>query len=91
MHPVNLAEVLVGGPRQGRGQQMASDLETLGVVVADQLEGEPSRLAELLVRSGLKPPNCCALDTAITRQSALATFDEALAAAARDEGVQVPT
>jgi len=89
VHPVNLAEVLVGGVRQGRGQQMAADLETLGVVVADQLEGEPLRLAELRVRSGLKLPDCCALDTAITRQSALATFDQALAAAARTEGVQV--
>ena len=89
VHPVNLAEVLVGGVRQGRGQQMAADLETLGVVVADQLEGEPLRLAELRVRSGLKLPDCCALDTALTRRSALATFDQALAAAARTEGVQV--
>jgi len=91
VHPVNLAEVLVGGVRQGRGQQMASDIGALGVVVAAQLEGEPLRLAELRVRCGLKFPDCCALDTALTRRSALATFDESLATVARNEGVQVLT
>ncbi len=83
MHSLNLSEVLIGGVRAGRGQEMLSDLHALGVRVADRAEGEPPRLARLRVECGLKLPDCCALDTA------LATFDDALAQAARAQGVTV--
>lgn len=89
IHSVNLAEVLVGGVRAGRGQEMLTDLEAIGIRVAQQLDGEPLRLANLRAESGLKLPACCALDTALTTASALATFDEGLVKAARRYHVTV--
>ncbi len=83
IHPLNLAEVLVGGVRVGRGQELLDDLHAIGLRTAGRLDGEPLRLAALRVETGLKLPDCCALDTALTSQSSLATFDERLAAAAR--------
>lgn len=83
IHSLNLAEVLVGGVVAGRGQELLDDVRAIGVRVADQREGEPLRLAALRVETGLKLPNCCALDTALTSECTLATFDERLAAAAR--------
>lgn len=82
MHPLNLAEVLVGGVREGRGQEMLDDLQAIGIVVAEHHDGEPLQLAELRVRSGLKLPDCCALRTALSSSSTLATVDGDLAKAA---------
>lgn len=89
IHSLNLAEVLVGGARVGRGQEMLTDLEAIGIHVVDRHEGEPLRLANLRAASGLKLPDCCALDTALTTDSTLATFDDALAKAARQRHVTV--
>ncbi len=89
IHSLNLAEVLIGGVRAGRGQEMLSDLHAIGLRVADRPEGEPLRLANLSVECGLKLPDCCALDTALVTESALATFDDALAGAARKRHVTV--
>lgn len=89
IHALNLAEVLVGGVKVGRGREMLADLEAMGINVADRQDGEPLRLADLRVNVGLKLPDCCALDTAMTTTSTLATFDEALAKAARQHHVTV--
>jgi predicted nucleic acid-binding protein len=89
IHSLNLAEVLVGGVRVGRGQEMLTDLEAIGLHVADRKDGEALRLATLRVTSGLKLPDCCTLDTALTTASTLATFDDALAKAARQHHVTV--
>lgn len=89
IHSLSLAEILVGGARVGREQQMLDDLHSIGVVVADSTEGEPMRLARLRVETGLKLPDCCALDTARSTGSVLATFDQALAGAARSRHVTV--
>lgn len=89
IHSLNLAEVLVGGVRAGRGQEMLTDLEAIGIHAADRGDGEALRLAHLRAGSGLKLPDCCALDTALTTGSTLATFDEALAQAARVRHVTV--
>ena len=89
IHSLNLAEVLVGGVRAGRGQEMLSDLHAIGICVADRTEGESLRLANLRVECGLKLPDCCALDTALAAESALATFDDALARAARTRHITV--
>ena len=91
LHPLTLAEVLVGGVRLDRGPEMVSDMEQLGIRVAAPADGEPLRVATLRATTGLKMPDCCVLDTAITNQADLATFDEALAAAARSAGLQVLT
>lgn len=71
IHALNLAEVLIGGVRVGRGEEMLSDLYAVGIDVADRTEGEPLRLARLRVECGLKPPGCCALDAALVTESAL--------------------
>ncbi|MGH3274531.1 MAG: type II toxin-antitoxin system VapC family toxin [Streptosporangiaceae bacterium] len=83
IHALNLAEVLVGGVRAGREQEMLRDLQAIGIRVADRIDDEPLRLARLRVDSGLKLPDCCALDTAMLTKSTLATFDDTLAKAAR--------
>ncbi len=89
IHSLNLAEVLVGGVKIGRGQEMLTDLEAIGIRVAGRQDGEALRLATLRTRSRLKLPDCCALDTALTTASTLATFDDALAAAARQHHLTV--
>ncbi len=89
VHPLTLAEVLVGGVRVGRGQAMRNDLEAVGIRVVAPDAGEPLRLAELRVSTGLKLPDCCVLDVALHSASSLATFDDALAAGARQRGVHL--
>lgn len=89
MHSLNLAEVLMGGARAGRGSEMLADLEATGIQVADQRGGEPLRLATLRASSRLKLPDCCALDTALSTATALATVDTALAEAAHHHHVTV--
>ncbi len=89
VHSVTLAEVLVGGVRIGQGAAMRDDLRAAGIAVAPHEEAEPLRLAEVRVSSGLKLPDCCVLDLAVQHRATLATFDVALAAAARRLGVPV--
>lgn len=81
--------MLVGGVRVGRGVAMRDDLEAAGISVVAPDAGEPLRLAELRVSSDLKLPDCCVLDVALRSAASLATFDEALAAAARQRGVHL--
>lgn len=89
IHSLNLAEVLVGAVKAGRGHEMLTDLEAIGIRVADRPDGEPLRLATLRASSGLKLPDCCALDSALSTASILATFDDALAQAAHQHRVTV--
>ena len=89
VHTITLAEVLVGGVKIGRGAQMHADLHAAGIRLVSHDEQEPLRLAELRATSGLKLPDCCVLDTAISNDASLATFDNALATAASRRGVAV--
>lgn len=89
VHTVTLAEVLVGGVRIGQGALMRDDLHAAGIAIAPHDDGEPLRLAEMRADSGLKLPDCCVLDVAVHHRATLATFDDALAAAARRLGVPV--
>lgn len=89
IHPLNLAEVLVGAVRAGRGHELVDDLHAIGVRAADSADGERLSLATLRVETRLKLPDCCALDTALTSESTLATFAELLAAVARARHVRV--
>ena len=89
IHSLNLAEVLAGGVRSGRGQEMLADVNAIGVRIADRGDGEPLRLANLRADSALKLPDCRALDTAMSTGSTLATFDDALARAARHRHVKI--
>ena len=91
VHTITMAEVLVGGVRIGQGAAMLDDLHAAGITVASHDDGEPLRLAELRATTGLKLPDCCVLDIAIHHRASLATFDDALAAAARQRGVLIDT
>jgi predicted nucleic acid-binding protein len=89
VHPMTMAEVLVGGVRAGRVSLMRDALRAADVEVAPSDVDEPLRLAELRVGTGLQLPDCCVLDVAINHQCSLATFDAALGSAARQRGVAV--
>lgn len=89
VHPLTLAEVLVGGVRIGRGAAMRDHLTAAGVEVAPGDPDESLRLAELRASSGLRMPDCCVLDVALRHHASLATFDHALADVARRRGVHV--
>jgi predicted nucleic acid-binding protein len=91
-HSLTVAEVLVGAARVGRAREMRDDLEALGVQVADRLDDDPLRLAELRASTGLRLPDCCVLLTAATSCGAtLATFDRALARVAAQHEIRVVT
>jgi rRNA-processing protein FCF1 len=68
---------------------MITDLEAIGIRVAERQDGEPLRLANLRAASELTLPDYCPLDTALTTAFILATFDEELAKAARQHHVTV--
>lgn len=89
VHALTLAEVLVGGVKIGKGAEMLADLKLVGIGLARRDDDEPLRVAELRATTGLKLPDCCVLDTARSNEAKLATFDRALATAARRLGVLV--
>lgn len=88
-HTLTVAEVLVGGVRIGRGEEMLADLRAIGVHTAAPSDDEPLRLARLRAATSLRMPDCCVLDTALETRASLATFDKGLAAAARELAVTV--
>ncbi len=89
VHAITLAEVLVGAVRINKGAQLLADLRAMGIGLSRRDDDEPLRLAELRVTTGLKLPDCCVLDAAHTQAGKLATFDAALATAARRMGIRV--
>ena len=88
-HTLTLAEVLVGGVKIGSGASMRDDLRAAGIGTTAHDVDEPLRLAEIRAASGLKLPDCCVLDIAIRNHASLATFDDALAVAARRRDIAV--
>ena len=87
VHTLTLTEILVGPVRVGRALDATRALASLGIDEWSPPAGTAVRLAQLRVESGLKLPDCCVLDVAIETESALATFDERLASAAREAGL----
>ncbi len=87
--PLTLAEVLVGPARHGQIDRAAAALRTLQIASVTLTEDAPVLLAMLRAGTGLKLPDCCVLLAAEQTQAALATFDDRLAAAARERGVSV--
>lgn len=88
MHSLTLAEVLVGGVRVGRANQLFADLQSIGVLTLAPVPNEPMILAELHTTSGLKMPDCCVLTIALHDSSPVATFDERLARTAQAMGLR---
>lgn len=89
LHPLTLAEVLVGAARVGRAVQLRDDLRAAGMSTVVPDADEPLRLAELQVSTGLKLPDCCVLSAALHHRAGLGTFDVALGEAARRRGLAV--
>lgn len=87
VHPLTLAEVLLGGVRVGRGAALRDDLMGAGIEVTAVDLDQPLRLAELRATTSLRLPDCCVLDVALHHRASLATFDDGLATAARKRGV----
>jgi predicted nucleic acid-binding protein len=89
VHRLTLAEVLVGAARKGRERELLEQLVTAGIEVTHPAPDEALELARLRAASGLKLPDCCVLSSALAERHGLATFDRALAAAARERGIRV--
>ncbi len=86
---ITLAEVLVGPTRAGQHDRAVAALDRLEVRSIAIGDDAPSRLARLRAETNLKIPDCCALLAAEQAHTALATFDEGLAVAARDRSILV--
>lgn len=91
VHPITLAESAVGAAQRDRLDQLRDAFARLGLIVMHPDAEQPWRLAQLRARTGLPLPDCCVLDTAVESSDLLATFDERLAARARDLGVPLVT
>jgi predicted nucleic acid-binding protein len=89
MHPVTLAEVLVGPARLDDAEGAHARLAALGFRVDLPDAGQPVRLAVLRAQTRLKLPDCCVLDVALQHRTPLATFDRRLREVARSRGVAV--
>jgi predicted nucleic acid-binding protein len=87
--PITIAEVLVGPVRAGRLDRATAALRQLEVATVDLGVDAPTRLAVLRAGTRLRLPDCCVLQAAEQAQAAIATFDDRLAAAARERGVDV--
>ncbi len=85
VHPITLAEALVGPVRLDRGREVMDHLAAVGVVV-DETPTDPLSLAELRNSTGCKLPDCCVLLTARRHRTPIGTFDVRLRRAA-DHGV----
>lgn len=89
IHPLTRAEFLVGPVRIGRESEAERFLDRLDVAQLSPPPDEPLALARLRVATGLRFPDCCVLVSAIREGASLATFDKALARAARARGIAV--
>jgi len=87
--PLTLAEVLVGPARAGQLDRADLALKELEIQSVGLPEEAPMRLAMLRARRGLRLPDCCVLLAAQQVGGSVATFDERLAASARELGLTV--
>jgi predicted nucleic acid-binding protein len=89
VHPITLAETLVGAARAGRISQVHRQIRTMGVEPFTPDSDEPLLIAELRANTGLKLPDCCVLATALALSAPLITFDDKLRRGARDQAISV--
>ena len=87
--PLTRAEVLVGPARAGREDEVDGVLDALGLVTVTPPDDGHLRLARLRATTGSKLPDCAVLLAAAQAHGSLATFDQRLAAAARQ--LDIPT
>ena len=89
MHPLNMAEALVGGAKLGRLAEAGQKIAALGVSVVQPEADEPGLIAELRIGTRLKLPDCCVLSLALQLTAPIATFDARLASAATSRAVGI--
>jgi predicted nucleic acid-binding protein len=87
--PITHAEVLVGPIRAGTLERTRAALAALAVSELALSTDAAPRLAGLRADTGLKLPDCCVLLAALQSRSAILTFDQRLAAVARQLGIEV--
>jgi predicted nucleic acid-binding protein len=86
VHPLSLAEVLVHPARSGREDDVVARLDAIGMTVSRE-PIDPVGLARLRAATKLKMRDCVVLACALAHGVELATFDDALKAAAATEGI----
>ena len=84
-----LAEVLTGLARSGGLERAGAALRALAVETVPIGDGDPAELVGPRSATGLELPDCCVLLAAEQIRGGLATFEDRLAAAARERGVPV--
>jgi len=89
VHPLTLAEILVGSARLGRGAERQAVIAAMGIETATMDVDSPLRLAELRAGTGRRMPDCCVLDAAHHSGAIVATFDPDLAKTATLLGLRV--
>jgi predicted nucleic acid-binding protein len=87
--PITHAEVLVGPARAGTLDAAEQAVAALGVTEVGLPTDAARRLATLRARTRLKLPDCCVILAAQTAAGTILTFDEQLAAGARQLAVGV--
>jgi predicted nucleic acid-binding protein len=85
---ISLAETLVAPARANRLADANNAIERLGVRELPTAEGSSARLAQLRCDTGRRLPDCCVLLAATEFRGTVASFDQALVAAAGDLGLR---
>lgn len=88
IHPLTLAECLVGPARVHREDEALETIDRLGIEQLPFGAQQPLALAKLRAGTPLRLPDCCVLAAAIDAGARLATFDDELARIAREQGVE---
>lgn len=89
IHPMTLAECLVGPVRVNRESEALATIDALGIEQLPFSDRQPVVLARLRASTPLKLPDCCVLAAALQTGATLATFDTTLARVATEHGVTV--
>ena len=88
---LTVAEALVHPTRAGRQDAALAALHRIGVEVIPLSDSDAAALAGVRSTHRLRMPDAVALHTALSTESALATFDDALIGAAKLIGVGIAT
>jgi predicted nucleic acid-binding protein len=86
---LTLAEILVAPTRTGQRDRVLAVLADLAIETLQFPDRAAVALAHLRTETHLKMPDCCVLLSALDQRARLATFDDRLVKAARDQGVDV--
>lgn len=89
IHPVTLAECLVGPARLNRELEAMAMIKRLGIEQVAISHVEPMDVARLRAATQLKLPDCFVLAAAMHAAASLATFDASLSRAAAELGITV--